>query len=265
MALHKDEAIVLFKRAYGESDKIIRLFTLKSGKIAAIAKGGNKSQKRFMNTLEPFNHINVEYFEKPGKGMVRVENADIVETNCGIETSLKKACTAGFFTELVDRLTKERERHDELFQILKEVLQQVKRAELTYMEILYHHLKVLETLGFMPNFTACVYCGNKMDEEERIYFSNERGGILCASCSPSLPHKTYQAGVIEKVLSFRKQRREIDEMSFKVKEEDVLCKEDPKTYRLFEREVQDIMEGFMSYHLDVEFRSYRLLKNFVLK
>ncbi|MEI6155503.1 MAG: hypothetical protein WCQ90_15605 [Deltaproteobacteria bacterium] len=41
--------------------------------------------------------------------------------------------------------------------------------------------------------------------------------------------------------------------------------EDTKTYRFFEREVQDIMEGFMSYHLDVEFRSYRLLKNFVLK
>jgi len=265
MALHKDEAIVLFKRAFGESDKIIRLFTLKSGKIAAIAKGGSKSQKRFMNTLEPFNHINVEYFEKQGKGMVRLENADIIETNCGIETSLKKACTAGFFTELVDRLTKERERHDELFHVLKDILQKLKQAEFAYMEILYHHLKILETLGFMPNFIACVYCGNKMEEEEKIYFSNERGGILCSLCAPSLPHKTYQAGVIEKVLSFRRQGRETGDMSFKVKEEDVLCKEDPKTYKLFEREMQDIMEGFMSYHLDVEFRSYRLLKNFVLK
>lgn len=265
MPLRKDEAIVLFKRAFGESDKIIRLFTLKSGKIAAIAKGGSKSQKRFMNTLEPFNHINVEYFEKQEKGMVRLDNADIVETNCGIETSLKKACTAGFFTELVDRLTKERERHDELFQILKEVLQQVKRTELTYMEILHHHLKILETLGFMPNFTTCVYCGSRMDEEEKIYFSNERGGILCASCSPSLPHRTYHTGVIDTILSFRRQRREIDEISLRVKEEDALYMEDTKTYRFFEREVQDIMEGFMSYHLDVEFRSYRLLKNFVLK
>jgi len=51
MPLHKDEGIVLFKRAYGESDKIVRLFTLGSGKVAAIAKGANKSQKRFMNTL----------------------------------------------------------------------------------------------------------------------------------------------------------------------------------------------------------------------
>ena len=78
MPLHKDEGIVLFKRAYGESDKIVRLFTLGSGKVAAIAKGANKSQKRFMNTLEPFNHISLEYFEKYGKGMVRIENAHTI-------------------------------------------------------------------------------------------------------------------------------------------------------------------------------------------
>ena len=102
MALHKDEAIVLFKRSYGESDKIVRLFTLSSGKVAAIAKGANKSRKRFANTLEPFNRIRVEYFEKYGRGMVRIENADIVETNSGIEKSLKRACTAGFFDDFVD-------------------------------------------------------------------------------------------------------------------------------------------------------------------
>jgi DNA repair protein RecO (recombination protein O) len=251
MALHKDEAIVLFKRAYGESDKIIRLFTLKSGKIAAIAKGGGKSQKRFMNTLEPFNHINVEYFEKSAKGLVRIENADIIETNCGIETSLKKACTAGFFTELVDRLTKERERHDALFLMLKEVLQQTKSTEPTYAGILRHHLKILEALGFMPNFNTCVHCGNKMDDEEKLYFSRQKGGILCLSCSSLLPHKAYRTGVIEKMLLFRKRKEETEEISF--------------DYKLFERDIQDIMEGFMSYHLDVEFRSYRLLKSFVFK
>ena len=126
MALHKDEALVLFKRAYGESDRIIRLFTRTSGKIAAIAKGAGKSQKRFMNVLEPFNHIQVEYFEKYGKGMVRLENADIIETNGGIERSLKKACIAGFFTEFVDRLTKDKEPHESIFLSLKELLLAVK-------------------------------------------------------------------------------------------------------------------------------------------
>ncbi len=265
MALHKDEAIVLFKRAYGESDKIIRLFTLTSGKVAAIAKGGNKSQKRFMNTLEPFNHIKVEYFEKHGKGMVRLENADIVETNSGIETSLHRVCTASFFTEFVDRLTKERERHDSLFHTLKEILTRVKDAEFTFDDILYYQLKMLEILGYMPNFSACVYCGKEVVEDKKIYFSKERGGILCHKCYRYLPHKEYPKGVIPGLAAiknmfngsgFGSTLRNQGSEKFSVQEK-------TEGYRAFDKEMREIMEEFISFHLDVELKSYRVLKNIV--
>ena len=39
MALHKDQAIILSTRVFGESDKIVRFFTLQSGKLTGIAKG----------------------------------------------------------------------------------------------------------------------------------------------------------------------------------------------------------------------------------
>lgn len=253
MGLCKDEAIVLFKRAYGESDRIVRFFTLRSGKIAAIAKGGNKSQKRFMNTLEPFNHIIVEYFEKQGKGLVRVENADIVETNHGIETSLKRACVAGFFTELVDGLTREREGHERLFHILREIIVLLKGQEFRFTEILLHHLKILEALGFMPNLNACVYCGRPMEGDKRLFFSRERGGVLCASCSSALPHRTYPDGVIDGILCMNNSR------------EGLVNEERPYGYETFEEKVQDLMEGFMAYHLDVRFKSYRLMKEIVFR
>lgn len=245
MSLHKDEAFVLFKRAYGESDKIIRLFTRTSGKIAAIAKGASKSQKRFMNTLEPFNHIRIEYFEKAGRGMVRLENADIIETNNGIETSFQKACTASFFTEFVDRLTKEKEPHEPLFLALKEVLFAVKRHTFSYSDILYYQFLMLDMLGYMPNFDSCVYCTSAIPNEKKVLFSKERGGILCVQCARSIPHTVCGEGVIPGLMSIRNQEK-------------------PLSNLLFERQAQDIMEGFMSFHLDVEFRSYRLLKSFIL-
>ena len=261
MALHKDEAIVLFKRSYGESDKIIRLFTMSSGKVAAIAKGANKSQKRFANTLEPFNRIRVEYFEKYGRGMVRIENADIIETNSGIETSLRRACTAGFFVEFVDRLTKERERHDDLFNILAEILQGIRGAEFTYDDILYYQLRMLEILGFMPNFHACVYCGQIMAADKRIFFSRERGGILCHKCAPSLPHQVCAEGLIEGIVSVQ-QGNGRTAPGFQVA---CGCAEKGPVYLKngFEKAAQDIMEGFMTFHLDVEFKSYRILKGLI--
>lgn len=259
MPLHKDEGIILFKRAYGESDKIVRLFTLGSGKIAAIAKGANKSQKRFVNTLEPFNHISLEYFEKYGKGMVRIENAHIVETNEGIEKSLKKACTAGFFTEFVDRLTKDREKHTALFYILKEVLTAVRHSDITYSDVLFYELTMLQTLGFEPNFHSCVYCGKPMVEEDRTFFSSERGGTLCFKCSRFIAHRKYEEGVIARLASMR---------NGQVKG---VSREPVSSYSsrnggngddgIFERDARDLLEGFVSFHLDVEFKSYRILKS----
>jgi DNA repair protein RecO (recombination protein O) len=259
MPLHKDEGIVLFKRAYGESDKIVRLFTHNSGKVAAIAKGANKSQKRFMNTLEPFNHISLEYFEKYGKGLVRIENAHTIETNEGIERSLKKACMAGFFTEFVDKLTRDREKHTELFYMLKEVLATIKNNDLTYSDVLYHELSMLQTLGFEPNFHTCVYCGKAMHEDDRTCFSSERGGTLCNRCARFIVHKKYDEGVIARLASMR--NGGVNSFSREPVSTYLPCEGSNGDDGIFERDARDLLEGFVSFHLDVEFKSYRILKS----
>lgn len=245
MAFQKDEAFVLFKRAYGESDRIIRLFTRSWGKITVIAKGANKSQKRFMNALEPFNYLNVEYFEKQGRGMARLENADIIETNDGIERSFSKSCVASFFTELVDRLTKEREPHETLFLTLRGLLKSVKDREFVYSDVLYYQFQILNLMGFMPNLDSCVYCGATVPEDQKIYFSKQRGGILCRKCSTSIPGTRYSQFVIPNLVLIKNQEGVPLSIGFK-------------------SQVQDMLEGFMSYHLDVEFKSYKLMKKSVL-
>jgi DNA repair protein RecO (recombination protein O) len=244
MSLHKDEAIVLSKRAYGESDRIIHLFTREAGKVSAIAKGAGKSQKRFVNTLEPFNHIRVEYFEKQGRGMVRIENADLVEANSGIEVSMRRACSASFFAEFVDRLTREREPHGALFTALKGFIDLARAKDPAYADILRCELLMLDILGYHPNFDTCVYCGAAMEEAERLHFSRERGGILCAACARSLPHRRCTQGLITGFLSAKAMQGGF------------------ATHAL-EREAQEIMESFLAYHIDTDFRSYRLLKTLV--
>lgn len=262
MALRKDEGIVLFKRAYGESDRIVRIFTLTSGKVAAIAKGANKSRKRFMNTLEPFSHIAVEYFDKHGAGMVRIENAHIIETNQGIERSLKQACVAGFLTEFVDRLTKEREGNPSLFSLLKAALSGIKRVDFTYSDVLYYELSMLEALGYMPNFTSCVYCSKPMAEDQRICFSSERGGILCSKCSRFIAHKTYPEDVIPRLANIKDQRENGGLMAAESGRVYAPCGDNQgPVNNTFERLAREIMEGFVSFHLDVEFKSYRILNS----
>lgn len=241
MALHKDEAIILSKLAYGESDRIIHLLTLHAGKISAIAKGAGKSQKRFVNTLEPFNHINVEYFEKGGRGMVRIENADLLSGNSGIETSMKRICSASFFTEFVNRTTREREPHDTLFHALKEFIAFARSKDPAYHDILYYELMMLDILGYHPNLDTCVFCGAGINDNDKIFFSRERGGILCARCSRSLPHRRCSPGLMKGFLAVKKFKTSFDSRSL-------------------EHEAQHLMEGFLAYHIDLDFKSYKLLK-----
>jgi DNA repair protein RecO (recombination protein O) len=244
VSLHKDEAIVLSKRAYGESDRIIHLFTLAAGKVSAIAKGAGKSQKRFVNTLEPFNHINVEYFDRHSRGMVRIENADLVSGNSGIETSMKRMCSASFFSEFVDRITREREPHTSLFAALKGFITLARSKDPAYPDILYCELKMLDVLGYHPNFDTCVFCGTGMSDEEKVYFSRERGGILCGACSRSLPHRRWSPGLMPGFLAVKN-----SEAGFGT--------------RSLEREAQELMESFMTYHIDIDLKSYKLLKSMV--
>jgi recombinational DNA repair protein (RecF pathway) len=77
-----------------------------------------------------------------------------------------------------------------------------------------------------------------------VHFSKERGGVLCVSCSKSIPHTRYGEGVIPGLALIGNQKKPLINM-------------------IFERQAQDIMEGFMSFHLDVEFRSYRILKKVI--
>lgn len=256
MSLHKDRAIVLSKRVYAESDKIVKLFTLNSGKVSAIARGGNKSFRRFMNTLEPFNYINVEYFDRHNKGMARIENADIIETNSGMERSLKKVCIASFFTEFADKLTKEREKNENLFHTLHELLKKVKEWQFTHETVLHYQLRMLEVLGFLPNFTNCVQCGEVVPDDRKIFFSVERGGIICTRCSDFLPCRVCAEGVIPWLSSMK----EIP-IYF---EEGLTEKSDAqKVNGVSLLQAREIMEEFVSFHLDVEFKSYRLLKGFI--
>lgn len=261
MALVKDEAIILSTRLFGESDKIVRFFTLSSGKISGIAKGAKKSQKRFMNTLEPFNQVLLEYFEKPTSSLVRVENADLKESNSGLELNLKRVCAASFFTEFVDKLTKEKQRNSHLFQTLKRILDSLKLLEFTVTDILYYELQMLRHLGYMLNLAACVHCGKALTDMEKLYFSKERGGTLCPGCARSVPHRQYPQGFIPHILHLNDTRIDFDESSapepFPAPGPRPL---DPMM-RGFERMGREVLEDFVKYHLAVEFKSYRLLKS----
>src|SRR5947199_8926066 len=62
MPLYRDEAVVLRTQKLGEADRIVTLLTRRHGKVRAVAKGVRRTSSRFGARLEPFGHVDVQFY-----------------------------------------------------------------------------------------------------------------------------------------------------------------------------------------------------------
>lgn len=206
MALHKTRAIVTRSLHYGESDKIVTFFTEDYGKIKGIAKGARRSKKRFQNALDQFSHLRLIFFEKEGVDLVRVEGCDIQHSFPGIREHLKKIFYGNYFLELVNEMSAEGEPHPEAFHLLLTFLVDLERMEPEEERLRMFEIRMLSLFGYRPDMGRCGFCQTtweKLKEIPSVFFSLERGALVCESCSRSwdnlIPLSLGTARLIEKV------------------------------------------------------------------
>src|SRR5436190_19534454 len=64
MSLFRDDGIVLRTQKLGEADRIITLLTRQHGKVRAVARGVRRTKSKFGARLEPFSHVDVQFFSR---------------------------------------------------------------------------------------------------------------------------------------------------------------------------------------------------------
>ncbi|MBO0840171.1 MAG: DNA repair protein RecO, partial [Sciscionella sp.] len=62
VSLYRDHGVVLRVHKLGEADRIITLLTRKHGKVRAVAKGVRRTSSRFGARLEPFCHVDAQFY-----------------------------------------------------------------------------------------------------------------------------------------------------------------------------------------------------------
>ena len=122
MTEHRTRALVLRSYDHRESDRIIHLYTETLGKLSVVAKGARRSKKRFSGKLENLTLLDARIVESRRGAMARIDSAILVEPFEALVTSLGSYAIACQFTELLDRLSGEREASPELFEFAVGVL-----------------------------------------------------------------------------------------------------------------------------------------------
>jgi DNA repair protein RecO (recombination protein O) len=142
------EAILLRVTDYGETDRIVTMFTLELGKLSGIARGAKVSRRRFAGALEAFAHLRLQL--KLGAGLAYLASADILSIFPGVRMELTKIAFAAYACELVERLTPDDEPNPRLFRLLYCYLERLHLAPVSPSDRRFFAVNLLKILGYQP-------------------------------------------------------------------------------------------------------------------
>ena len=179
--LRRCEALVLRYTDYGESDRILTLFTAEYGLQKGFAKGARKSRKRFGATLEPFTQA-VFYWRKGRGEFWFLQDAELINLRLGLRNDLQLLALASYGIELVELLLEEGEVHQRIYELLCSFLDYLDHGGDGSIARLLFELRLIYLLGYMPHLLHCSEC-LKIFNNELIRFDVNRGGSLCLDCA----------------------------------------------------------------------------------
>ncbi len=175
--LRRVEGIVIKTQDYGETHKIVTLFTKEIGKISAIARGANKAKSRLSAITQPF--IRGTFLIFVSKGLSTLQQGEVIDSLKGIRNDIIKTAYASYLNELTILLVEDKVSEGYLYNELIETLSWINREDEVMVPVLMYEMKLFIKGGFAPIVNACVKCGSV---SQLSSFSVNNGGLLCIDC-----------------------------------------------------------------------------------
>ncbi|MHB0913328.1 MAG: DNA repair protein RecO [Armatimonadota bacterium] len=180
MPLYSASGIVLRRISFGETDRILTLYTRERGKISAIAKGARKPVSRLAGPTEVLTYA--RYQLATGRNLDIVTQADVRDSFPRVRADLSRLAHATYLAEIVDKMLEEHEANPRVFDLLLSSLYLLERENDPEKITRMFELQFMRLLGYEPALSECLRCRAEVPEEP--YFSPSMGGVVCAECGP---------------------------------------------------------------------------------
>jgi len=231
MALHRTQALVVGRRALGESDRLVEFYTLAFGKLRGVARSARRPRSRFGSALEPFTFGELIFFDTGRSELVRVDHFDILQSFVALREDLVRLGYAASSVECVLRLTGDRDAHPALFRLLVRTLRVIESSPRPAWVSACFAARAVDLLGHRPRIDRCISCGRSAPFPQAA-LDVGAGGLVCARCQPGPDAIVLSPGVLGTLTRIRELRWE-DAMRL------VLASR-------LENEMVDVMEGVIA-------------------
>jgi DNA repair protein RecO (recombination protein O) len=197
--LTKDTAICIRVADYSETSQIVTLFTRRSGKISAIAKGSKRPKSAFDGPLEVFSYGRIVFSDSSREKLATLTEFQQQPGFADLANNLFALNCCLFGSELVNGLTHDYDPHPQLFDSFLQFLQNANEHRESSIEhrktlslLILFQLTLLKEIGLMPILNACANCKTQYairDTQYEAYFSSSANGLICKDCEASFPDK----------------------------------------------------------------------------
>jgi DNA repair protein RecO (recombination protein O) len=186
MPLIRSRALVLQAFPYGDTSKILRLYSPELGLRSVIAKGAQRPKSRYGGVLEPFTEGEAQLFLKEGRDLHTLSGFDLLRSRQALGRDLTAFAGASLLAELVIRSGTE-EPQPALYADLVDSFDRLARASAPELPglALAAIWGLVATLGFRPELEHCTGCGVELDPDAATRFDVDAGGVACTRCRPT--------------------------------------------------------------------------------
>jgi DNA repair protein RecO (recombination protein O) len=175
----RTEGIILRRRDYGETDRILVVFTRKLGRISCIAKGSRKPSSKISGHIEVF--MRSSFLVSKGRNLHIITQAETLEDFEALRRDLSGIGLGSYIVELIDAFTYEEGSNVKLYDLILATLETLNKGADPAVVTHYYELHLLDLVGFRPELFNCVECGEKIIEQNQ-FLSGELGGVICPKC-----------------------------------------------------------------------------------
>jgi len=172
--------IILKTDDYGDSDKILTVFSKEDGKIPVLYKRA-KILKKGGGAVSQLFAVS-EYSCFVGKNFYIHNQSMLLKSFAELQKSLKKLAAASYMAQLINYAYENYQKDERAYMLLLYCLGKIEKGSeenlLGYVALF--QMKLLAITGYSPMLDSCVVCGKDSALDS---FDIAEGGVMCEECA----------------------------------------------------------------------------------
>ncbi len=172
------DGFILSEVAYGETSKVINVFTYQYGLIGIMCKGakGLKSKNRVSTMRLTYAKFNIKYKKDKLSTLI---SADIINPLKLIKSDIILVSFLSFLSELTEQVIKQSNQYKSIYDNFINAILKINEGLDPVVITNILEIKYLDYLGILFSLDSCVVCGNK---NNIVTIDADKGGFVCKNC-----------------------------------------------------------------------------------